>query len=61
MESNGPASYRSISKYFLLAATLAIGLWLLYSLREVVLIFFLSLIIGIVLAMVMTDQTPGMY
>ena len=49
MESNRPASYRSISKYFFLAAILAIGLWLLYSLREVLLVFLLALIIGIVL------------
>lgn len=49
MDRNSPITYRQLIRIVLLAAALGVGLWIFHSLLEVILIFFLALIIGIVL------------
>jgi len=49
VEKNSGLSYRQISRLVFLAAGLAVAVWLAHSLIEVLLVFFLALIIGIVL------------
>ena len=49
MDKNAPLNYRTLSRLVFLAAGIAVVLWIVHSLQEVLLIFFLALVIGIVL------------
>jgi putative permease len=49
VDRNGPITYRQLVRIVLIAAAVGVALWVLHSLLEVLLIFFLALIIGIVL------------
>ena len=49
MDKNGPITYRQLVRLVLIAAAVGVAVWLAHSLLEVLLIFFLALIIGIIL------------
>jgi putative permease len=49
VDKNGPITYRHLVRLILIAAAIGVALWLVHSLLEVLLVFFLALIIGIVL------------
>jgi putative permease len=49
VNSNGAITYRQVVRIVFLIAAVGVSLWLIHSLFEVLLVFFLALIIGIVL------------
>ncbi len=49
MDKNGPITYRHLVRLIIIAAAVGVAVWLAHSMLEVLLIFFLALIIGIIL------------
>jgi putative permease len=49
MNKDAPITYRQLARLVFLAAAVGVALWVAHSLLEVILVFFLALIIGIVL------------